>query len=190
MADEIGPPPEGPPPIPTQQPAGPFAVTPAIPTRPVSGGPIASAWGQDVHDRIYTPRGVSVSGAQITNPANYNPLPLDTVLAGNASFANLAADQLVIPAGLDGLYLVTASVSATALGSTEIAWAEVMLGASLMGGAYFPPGMTGNVVTGSMAFVFPIVAGTAIYIRAIHTGSAVKYQVINLGVTRIGNALA
>jgi hypothetical protein len=186
--DEIGPAPEWPDEA-TQQPAGPLAVSPAVPARPVSGAVIASAWGTDVHDRIYTPKGVVVNGAQITNPTNFNPLPIDAVLAGDAAYANLASDVIAIPAGRDGLYQCSALVTAVSLAAAEIAWVELLHNGTVIAGAYFAPGMTTNTVPSSMGAIAALVAADQIYVRAVHLGSTVKLKLERLSVVRIGHAL-
>jgi len=78
-----------------------------IPDRPDPGDPIVAAWGGDVHDRIYNPQGVAVSGPALVGIVGVETkLPLDTLAFGNAAYFDNANDQLLIPAGGSGLYLV------------------------------------------------------------------------------------
>ena len=88
-------------------------------SKPVSGQPIESAWGTQVHDVAVVARGVVVQGAASGTAAT--PLPLDTVLAGDPTMVDLAANNFICP--VDGMYelLATLAGNGQAVGGTYFA---------------------------------------------------------------------
>ena len=73
------------------------------PTRPVSGGPVASEWGQAVHDATFTPRGTRVAGgATVSVGTTFAQLQLNTAVDDPGGW--LAGDAITIPSGGAGLY--------------------------------------------------------------------------------------
>ncbi len=79
----------------------------ATPERPVSGTPIASVWGQGVHDAQFTPIGGSFLATAEINHAN--PITLRAV-EDPAGFLSPDPTRLIVPAGCAGLYLLNATV--------------------------------------------------------------------------------
>jgi hypothetical protein len=73
------------------------------PTRPVAAAPIDTDWGQQVHDRVFTPKGTRVSGGASSSIGSaLAQLQLNT--ADDDPGGWLAADTLTVPAGAGGLY--------------------------------------------------------------------------------------
>jgi hypothetical protein len=58
-----------------------------------------------------TPLGITVSGGSVSAPAGGQLLTLTTVIRGPASW--LAGNQITLPAGADGIYLLTLDVAYT-----------------------------------------------------------------------------
>jgi hypothetical protein len=161
----------------------------ATPDRPDAGEQIVDTWGREVHDRIFTPKGVVVSGAEVTNPANYAPLPLDTVLLGDPNLARLASDDLIIPAGFEGLYRISGTIMANSLLAGELAWAELIVNGIVSSGVHFASGMTGNPYPASFSTIEQLGTFFNPYIRAIHTGVSVHFKVVKFSMVRIGDNL-
>jgi len=78
-------------------------------TRPVSGQPIETTWGDQVHDVAVMNRGVVVTGAASSVAAT--PLPLDTVVFGDPTMVDLAANNVIAP--VDGIYEIMATLGGT-----------------------------------------------------------------------------
>jgi hypothetical protein len=78
----------------------------ATPTRPTTGGAIELDWGQQVHDDTFAPKGVHVSGSDVTQLASavQIKLPLDTAVDDPGGWLDNANDRLEVPADADGLY--------------------------------------------------------------------------------------
>lgn len=75
------------------------------PTRPVAGAPIDTDWGQQVHDRVFQPKGTRVHcllGGASSVGATYEQLALDT--ADDDPGGWLGSDELEVPTGGGGLY--------------------------------------------------------------------------------------
>ena len=76
------------------------------PTRPVAGAPIDTDWGQQIHDRVFQPKGVrahQASGGSSTVGTTYEQLGIDT--ADDDPGGWLSSDALTVPTGAGGLYV-------------------------------------------------------------------------------------
>lgn len=75
------------------------------PTRPVAGAPIDTDWGQQIHDRVFQPKGTRVHcapGGASSVGATYEQLAIDT--ADDDPGGWLGSDELEVPTGAGGLY--------------------------------------------------------------------------------------
>ena len=77
-----------------------------VPTRPSTGGPIESSWGQETHDGVFTPAGGKWVHPSANVPGQSYPLnalddPSGWLLGGDGT------PTLTVPADGGGLYLVT-----------------------------------------------------------------------------------
>jgi hypothetical protein len=89
----------------------------SIPTRPAAGAVIDTAWGQDVHDRVYTPKGITAAGTALLLPANtHTILNLSSRNTGNAAWLQPDNQSLKCPIGQSGYYQFEAFVSASSVG--------------------------------------------------------------------------
>jgi hypothetical protein len=88
-----------------------------MPTRPSGGGPIATDWGQDVHDRIFDPEGDRITSVtNITISTTNVKLDLgDGVPGSPGGWLDQANDRAVCPAGKGGVYYVVATVRAISI---------------------------------------------------------------------------
>jgi len=160
------------------------------PTRPVSGAPVDSIWGMEVHDAAFTPSGGfwKSQSAAIGSGLNGQNVPL---LAVNDPATWLPAPggaSLVVPADGDGLYAL--SVLAQPVTNEAGRWSFVILQAGIMVAA----GHIDNPVTSaatSWGFtasgLLLLTAGEAINLRhdsAGGTAGRVNYSRIML--TRVG----
>ena len=171
-------------PTPEQQPVSPLAAV--IPARPVAGAVIDTAWGTDVHDRVYTPQGCGVSGPALSVTAEVK-LPLDTLSFGNSTYFDNPGDQLVIPAGGSGLYLITIAWGI----ANTVSWARMRPfrnGAPHIGGDTMR-GVAGITVYSSHAYIAVLSDGDTLDVRGqADPADAADTSVTRFSVTRIGNA--
>jgi hypothetical protein len=95
-----------------------------IPDTPVSGEPIASEWGIDIHERVFAPKGCRVSGGGSTvTSAAITIQKLDTADDDPGGWLDDANDRLVVPTGAEGLYIssvVASSVNGVDGGQTRL----------------------------------------------------------------------
>jgi hypothetical protein len=91
-----------------------------VPSRPAAGAVIATDWGQDMHDRMYLPKGVIANGTAVVLPANVlTNLNLSGRSAGNAAWTVGDGISLRVPVGQSGWFDIAAflTVSAVAAGA-------------------------------------------------------------------------
>lgn len=72
------------------------------PTRPVAGAPIDTDWGQQVHDRVFQPKGVRCHGD--SQAVGVTPSQLNLNHVDDDPGGWLASDTLTVPSGAGGLY--------------------------------------------------------------------------------------
>ena len=85
-----------------------------LPDRPVDAADIETAWGQAVHDWTFAPVGCDLDTATtrtVDNTAGGLQCHLDTVNNDPAGFLDAPNDQAVVPAGMDGLYLLNSRLN-------------------------------------------------------------------------------
>lgn len=84
------------------------------PTRPVAGAPIDTDWGQQVHDRVFEPKGTRThadTGSGSTITSTFAQLQLDTADDDPGGWLT-GSDSLVVPTGAGGLYSYTLRINA------------------------------------------------------------------------------
>lgn len=82
----------------------------ATPTKPASGAPIETAWGDAVHDAAVAAVGVVVSCAVYASNTARVALDITSVREGKASMVDLAGDAIVCPVA--GIYEVVVAFTA------------------------------------------------------------------------------
>lgn len=141
----------------------------AAASRPTPGAPIESAWGGQVHDVAVLLRGVLVNGAATGTAAT--PLPLDTILAGDPTFVDLASNELVAP--VDGIYELLATVNGTGQAAGGAYFAHLYLSPSLtyqsMSGS--APSAGGSARRYFLGGLIVCAAGTRFIIQNANPGS-------------------
>lgn len=92
------------------------------PTRPTAGAPIATDWGQDVHDATFTPQGARVAGGgTVAVGTTLAQCQLNTAVDDPGGW--LASDALTVPSDAAGLYVYSLAVSSSggdAAGNTRV----------------------------------------------------------------------
>lgn len=85
------------------------------PDRPVEGAEIETAWGQEVHDRTFAPKGCRVHGGAVTLPGDHSTVILDlsSVDSDPGGWLDAANDRLEAPADSGGLYSLACRISST-----------------------------------------------------------------------------
>lgn len=160
-----------------------------VPPIPAAGEPIASAWGKDVHNRLYSPVTCIATGNQQTGIVGAErPLPIDTVTGGMASMADLAADEFVIPAGYSGSWLFIANVRVNNLAAGKIARFRFRLNGSARSEGCTIPGAAGSSAWGQLVMWYNLQDGQRMGINYIPDGSAAAdYILISMMAIRQGN---
>ena len=75
----------------------------ADPTRPVAGAPIDTDWGQQIHDRVFQPKGLRCHNAGTQSiGGTFEQLQIDIVDDDPGGW--LDDDKYVVPTGYAGLY--------------------------------------------------------------------------------------
>jgi hypothetical protein len=72
------------------------------PTRPVAGAPIDTDWGQQVHDRVFQPKGVRVSGDVQAIGLSAAQCDLSNIVDDPGGW--MSGDTATVPSGAGGLY--------------------------------------------------------------------------------------
>lgn len=89
-----------------------------LPDRPADAEDIATDWGQEIHDRVFAPKGCLVHGGTVSsNISPVNTLPIDTADDDPGGWMDAANDRLVAPPGAEGLYILYCRATSTG-GST------------------------------------------------------------------------
>ena len=161
-----------------------------IPTKPTSGGPVASTWGIDVHSRMYTPLASVVSGNLMTGLLGAEvALSIDTHLAG-ANMLDTALDRLIIPVGGSGLYLVMADLQVSGLGLGNDARARMTLSGTPQNTAGEIVGMGAGLSSWlGLSGIFLLSDGQGMGVNVLpHATDAADYQLRRMTLIRIGNA--
>jgi hypothetical protein len=84
-----------------------------LPDRPVSHAAIESVWGQAIHDYTFAPAGGAFHSVT-TNTVGGTPgkLHLDLAYDDPGGYLDAANDQLEVPTGGEGLYVIFISINA------------------------------------------------------------------------------
>jgi hypothetical protein len=81
-----------------------------LPDRPVASTTIDSDWGQAVHDWTFAPKGCDLTTVTTRTVDTTNgglKCHLDVATDDPAGFLDAANDRAIVPAGADGLYLIS-----------------------------------------------------------------------------------
>lgn len=115
--------------------------------RPANNAPIATLWGQEIHDQTHTPRGGSYAGATVAGIGTaYTKLPL-SVQHWGAPWLN-GGDILISVAGW---YHIVFWIEITALGGAVHAFNELRVnGTALLGANIQPCNLAGTRLQGEM----------------------------------------
>lgn len=76
-----------------------------VPDRPVEGAEVETEWGQEVHDRVFAPKGTKLSGAAVSIADNtFATIPLDAAIDDPGGWHDAVNDRAEVPTGGEGLY--------------------------------------------------------------------------------------
>jgi len=143
-------------------------------TRPADGGPIATDWGQDVHDRVYDPKGdYSGSGTTLSLTTSVQKCDIGDGIPGSpGGWLDASQDRLVVPSGEGGVYLIQFTLEFTGLtaaaGSSYRGWLYT-------NGAQDEVGVAAPSASGAVARV------TACGIRLLTSGDYLEVFSANTG---------
>jgi hypothetical protein len=170
-----------------------------VPPLPVDGANVATEWGIDIHRRNYSPLSCIATGNIMsgldgaTTPET--KLSIDTFSSGY-NMLDIANDQLVIPAGGSGMWLVLASVlvnnlrGATGTGDGAlIARMRMNINGSTQVEASEIAGMGGGSGWGQVMGIYALGDGQSIAVNILPPpGDPADYKLQRIYAVRIGNA--
>jgi hypothetical protein len=79
-----------------------------LPDRPVDDAEIATDWGQEIHDRVFAPKGCVLAGGPVTLGDNtLDQIEIDTI--GEDPGGWLVDPYAEVPVGAEGLYSLSAA---------------------------------------------------------------------------------
>lgn len=163
----------------------------SIPDRPVDGAEIATEWGQEIHDRVFAPRGCLVhgsSGVSCPNTGALVTVPVTTADDDPGGWLDAAHDRIEAPVGGEGLYTYSARWTTDNLNEAD----EIRVYLQVNGSSVDRATESGEGSTGidlSVAGVVVLAAGDQISAKAKKIGSAgaaVTLTLARLTVVRLG----
>lgn len=76
-----------------------------IPDRPVDDAIIETDWGQEIHDRVFAPKGTSLNGSAVSIADNtFASIPLNNVTDDPGGWHDAVNDRAEVPPDAEGLY--------------------------------------------------------------------------------------
>lgn len=143
-----------------------------LPDRPVAGADIETAWGQDVHDRVFAPKGCHVYGGAVTAVQNVvTQLPLDTAASDPGGMLDAANDRVEVQTGGEGLYVYDATIAISGGTSSDFMRVSLRVNGSdeKEDQAAFD---TGTITRISVVGIIELTAGDLFTFHALKRGSA------------------
>jgi len=152
-----------------------------VPTRPSTGGPIESSWGQETHDGVFTPAGGEwVEGAGVGDAV---PMLMVTATDPSEFLPGGAGDTLIVPTDGDGLYELGVNARCAASAGT------LYLNMSITGSQTLTLVDQGNAIAGvthvSSGATLMLAAGDQIQV-SIDANAATGCTMTRITLTRIG----
>lgn len=141
------------------------------PTRPVAGAPIDTDWGQQIHDRVFTPKGTRVAGGAASSISAVTPsvaqLQLNTAVDDPGGW--LSSDTLTVPVGGAGLYQIFLDVQTDNGSVDDRTYVELRRNGSKAKG-FFIEQNGSTAETDDRAFFVSLAAGDTLNVHAGKTG--------------------
>jgi hypothetical protein len=157
-----------------------------IPTRPVSGAPIASVWGQEIHDRVFAPKGGEVAGTLGTSVGT-TPSGLNISIATDDPGGWLGTNLIEAPADSEGLYLIVVRMNTVNGATTSATRAILLLNDAEVARAEQDGENAVNVIV-SVVAMLDLVPGDQLKVQAQKrgTGTSPDVELLSLEWTRLG----
>ena len=158
-----------------------------IPTRPAAGAVVDTAWGQDMHDRTYLAAGCIATGsATALGTSTVTDLDLRNRVQGNIAYMYGDNYNLVVPAGLSGLYLCQAAANLTGAASGGVARLSLLQGGNYRAGATIPT-YAGITLYAMVATSIIVADGELVRLQGFCNAAGGSFQVTRFVFLRIGN---
>lgn len=158
-----------------------------IPDRPVSGASIESVWGQDIHDRTFSPAGCAVTtGSPHAVGSAWVGLNLDTVNEDPGGYLDAANTQIEIPTDRQGLYLLAANFNVQGSVDDQVIRVGFTLNGSLLSQTIVY-GETGQEVNGLLSGHMVLVAGDILDFQAKRVGAPNVTATCSVSLIRVGD---
>lgn len=162
----------------------------AVPDRPDPGESIASEWGDAVHDYTFAPSGASVYGdANTSLTTTFSKMSLNHVNEDPGGYLDNANNQVEIPTGGEGLYIIDVTIS-TINGSAGAGFgtrAQLRLNGN--GVAHGKEDNNGGTAVRFNLGCIRVLAATdilSVYCQKIGSGTAPDATVVDFTLVRIG----
>jgi hypothetical protein len=164
-----------------------------IPDRPVDGAEIATEWGQEIHDRVFAPKGTNLrntTGVTVADNTQVT-LPITGVIDDPGGWYDSTNHRAEVPTDAEGLYILSA-----VFGTDDLDEASECRGYVLVNGAL--AFMATGAGEGATALQIPVVgllvvsAGDQITLAARKIGTAgasITVTLRSLALIRIGAEL-
>ncbi len=162
-----------------------------LPSRPVSGTTIDSAWGQAVHDYTFAPSGCRCSGTATTVTSS-TPVTLgvDTAIEDPGGYVDTAGNRVIVPAAGDGFYAISVRVN-TVTGATTTATRAYLLLNGTSISAIADDNQGGLNVQIALVTFATLSAGDIVTVQAakIGSGTSPSISIVELTLVRLGAEL-
>lgn len=148
-----------------------------VPDRPVEGAEIETEWGQEIHDRVITPKGCRTHGTSTTLSGTSSvQMDLSTGDDDPGGWLDATNDRLVVPSGADGVYDWKIRATSTSGNTGTSVRLYLMLNGSEIARAQEDCD-TGVQITINPAIDVDLTAGDVLTVRAQRIGSTPAPQV-------------
>lgn len=150
----------------------------AVPTRPIDDADIETGWGQNVHDRVFTPAGAHLSGNAVTmaGAAGVSTLDLSTADDDPGGYLDAANDRAVVPDDGEGLYILSVYANTVDGASTDRTRIFLQVNGSNIGQAIEDCSGGTNVAI-NVTTIVSLVATDQVRVRAQQLGSGARADV-------------
>lgn len=165
------------------------------PDRPVAGNVVETDWGQQVHDRIFAPKGCHVHGSPralsaaggSTPVASFVTFYLELADDDPGGWLDASNHRLVVPADADGKYLISVSIDDVDNDAGNAIRAFVRLNSTYIAGVTVD-GQGSAHARGTIATLTDLTAGDVLQVKGgkIGSGDGPTVAVSELQVLRVG----
>jgi hypothetical protein len=147
-------------------------------------------WGDAIHDRVFAPAGVIVSGTGRSVPATSVQLYLGVPVDDPGGWCDIPGNRLVVPADAEGLYIVAVRLNAVGGTAGDFIRCYLRVNGAEVSRAFETSEGGANIIM-FMTTVIGLTAGDVVTVHAIKLsgGANPTVSVSNLSLIRHGAAI-